>query len=44
MPPATRGRIEILLRNGRRVRVIGDIEVERLARVIAAAEGGAVRC
>ncbi len=44
MPRVTSARIEVLLRNGRRIRVIGDVDAELLARVIEAAEGGPDRC
>jgi hypothetical protein len=37
------GQLEVVLRNGRRVLVSGDIGAERLARVLDIAEGGA-RC
>ena len=34
------GTIEVVLANGRRVRVSGDFDIERVSRVLAAAEGG----
>lgn len=32
--------VEVILGNGRRVRVVGEVDVAQLARVLAAAEGG----
>jgi transposase-like protein len=40
---ATGGQLEVVLRNGRRVLVSGEFGVERLARLLDVAEGGA-RC
>jgi hypothetical protein len=40
---ATEPTLEVILGNGRRVRVAGRVDVEQLERVLAAAEGGA-RC
>jgi hypothetical protein len=37
---ATGSTIEVILGNGRRVRVVGQVDVEQLERVLAAAEGG----
>jgi hypothetical protein len=34
------GRLEVVLGNGRRVRIVGEIDVEQLALVLEAAEGG----
>jgi len=34
------GTFEVVLANGRRVRVSGDFDVERVSRLLAAAEGG----
>ena len=34
------GELEVILRNGRRVRIVGDIAQERLAELLAIVEGG----
>jgi hypothetical protein len=40
-PASVEGSLEVMLANGRCVRISGDFDVDRVSRLLAAAEGGA---